>query len=244
MEVHTTKKFFHEFVKEIRKDIKRVGIITDKDGTILLDDSLRRILQDFNEKKLGAEIFLIANSGRTVQDMINCLQDESIPIEYFDYIIGDNGGMCLDVARRRIQYKHTIDENVVSKVVEMFLKLGGQLEDIRLADGRSIYAYPTEDVRKYYKGSKDIVFKEDILDLEGIDITKLTITGPHDLINRINKKIRESIKGYRTHVGKSSFPTKDRNNYRIDFTRNAYKRRGCKKVKRAIKIRYMHLSRK
>ena len=36
-------------------------------------------------------LHVIANSGRTVADMINCLKKENIPIDYFEYIIGDNG---------------------------------------------------------------------------------------------------------------------------------------------------------
>ena len=91
MEEHSQSKFLNQFIQMIRQDVKKVGIITDKDGTILLDDSLRQVLKDFKEKHLGVKIYLIANSGRTIQDMINCLEKENIPPNYFDYIIGDNG---------------------------------------------------------------------------------------------------------------------------------------------------------
>lgn len=224
MNEHNTIRFFNQFIKKIKQDVKNIGIVTDKDGTLLLDSSLREILQNFNEKNLGVNVYVIANSGRTVQDMINCLEQENIPTSYFNYIIGDNGGMCLDVRNNKQLYKHVMDSGVVLKVINKFIDMGGKSEDIRLSDGKNIFAYSSEDVKKYYKDRKDIVFTEDISDLDGIDITKLTLTGSHEQINAINKYIRENIKGYKTHIGKTFFPSKERNNYRVDFTRNAYKR--------------------
>ncbi len=223
MNEHNITRFFNQFLKTIKKDVKNIGIITDKDGTILLDDLLRETLQNFREKNLGVNVYLIANSGRTVQDMINCLEQEKIPTSYFDYIIGDNGGMCIDIKNNEQLYKHVMDRNVVRKVIDKFFNMGGNSEDIRLADGSNIYAYPSEDVKEYYKDRKGIAFKENISDLDEIDITKLTLTGSHEQINDINKYIRENVKGYKTHIGKTSFPNKERNNYRVDFTRNAYK---------------------
>lgn len=217
------ERFFNQFIKTVKQGINNIAIITDKDGTILLDDSLKKVLQKFRENNLGVNVYLIANSGRTVQDMINCLEQENIPTNYFDYIIGDNGGMCINVKNNEQLYKHVIDRTIVSKVIYEFIKRGGNFEDIRLADGKNIFAYPSEEVQEYYSGSKDVIFKKDMSDLNGIDITKLTLTGSHEQINEINKYIRENIKGYKTHMGKTFFPNKSRNNYRIDFTRNAYK---------------------
>ena len=57
-----------------------------------------------------------------------------------------------------------------------------------------------------------------MFNLEGIDITKLTIAGSNEQIIAMNKYIRENLKGYKTHMGKTSFPNKDKNNYRMDFT--------------------------
>jgi len=227
VEDHSITRFFNQLIKIIREDkTKSIGIITDKDGTLLFDDQLKKTLKNFSEKKLGAKFYLIANSGRTIQDMINCLEDEDIPVKYFDYIIGDNGGICLDVKHNKELYKHTMNKEVVKKVIDKFKEIGGDIKDIRFADGKKIYAYPSEDVKKYYEGSRDIEFREDILDLEGIDITKLTLASTHGKINKINKYIREEIKGYRSHIGKTSFPKKENDNYRLDFTRHAYKRTG------------------
>ena len=225
MEKHSTTRFFNQLIKESKKNIKNIGIITDKDGTILLNEELKKTLQDFREKNLGVNIYLIANSGRTVQDMINCLKEESIPIHYFDYIIGDNGAMCLDVQHKNLLYKNVMDKTIVSKVIEEFIKRGANFSQIRISDGRNIFAYESEKVKEYYKGKKDIVFKKNISDLENMDITKLTLSGSHEQIDEMNKFIRENIKGYKTHLGKTSFPTKSEDNYRLDFTRYAYKRR-------------------
>lgn len=223
MSEHTITRFFNQLLKTIKQDTKNIGIITDKDGTIILDDSLKKTLQNFREKNLGVNVYLIANSGRTVQDMLNCLEEESIPTDYFDYIIGDNGGMCIDVKNNEQLYKHVMDRNIVQKVIEEFFNIGGNSEDIRISDGSNIFAYPSEHVKKYYQNRKGIIYKEEISDIDGIDITKLALTGSHEQINKINKYIRENIKGYKTHMGKTSFPSNDRDNYRIDFTRNAYK---------------------
>ena len=154
--------------------------------------------------------------------MINCLKDEDIPTDYFDYIIGDNGGICLDVKNNKELFKHIMDKKVVEEVIAQFFKTGGTNENIRLADGENIFAYPSADVRRYYKESKGIIFKEDLEDLEDINITKLTITGSRKQIDKMNNYIRENIKGYKAHIGRTSFPNKSRDNYRLDFTRNEY----------------------
>lgn len=215
-------RFFNQFIRTIRKDIRNFGIIADKDGTLLLNNELRKVLEELKTKNLGLNIYIIANSGRTVSDMINCLKDEDIPTDYFDYIIGDNGGICLDVKNNKELFKHIMDKKVVEEVIAQFFKTGGTNENIRLADGENIFAYPSADVRRYYKESKGIIFKEDLEDLDDINITKLTITGSRKQIDKMNNYIRENIKGYKAHIGRTSFPNKSRDNYRLDFTRNEY----------------------
>lgn len=223
MEDYAMFKFFNQFIKNIKQGTKNIGIITDKDGTIIIDDSLKMTLKELRRKKLSANLHLIANSGRTVQDMINCLGEEDIPLDYFDYIVGDNGGMCVDIKRNKQLYKYTMNTEIVIKVINKFIEMGGNLEDIRLADGKNIFAYPSEDVKEYYKNAKDVVLKKNIMDLDNIDITKLTLVGSRDLIDELDKYLRENIKAYKTHIGKTTFPNKESNNYRLDFTRNAYK---------------------
>ncbi len=227
MNEYSIIRFFNQFIKTIKGGVKNFGIITDKDGTILLNDELRKILEELKNRNLGINIYVIANSGRTISDMVNCLKAENIPIDYFDYIVGDNGGMCLDVKNNEELFKHIMDKTIVEEVISEFIKLGGEYESIRLTDGKRIYAYPSSNVKKYYKDREGIEFKENITDLEGIDITKLTLTGPHELMDKLNTYIRENIKGYKTHMGKTSFPIKIDNRYRMDFTRKSYKRFSC-----------------
>lgn len=225
MEKYSVIGFLNQLIKEVKQDTTNIGIITDKDGTILLNDKLKQTLHDFKEKSLGVNTYIIANTGRTIKDMICCLEQENIPTNYFDYVIGDNGAMCLDVKANKQLYKHIIDKDVVLEVIKEFLKSGAESSQIRLADGENIFAYPTQMVKEYYKDNEDVVFKEDMLDLEGIDITKLTLAGSHEQISAINNYIKENLKGYKTHMGKTSFPNESQNNYRVDFTRDAYKRR-------------------
>lgn len=231
---HSTIKFFNQFIRTIKKDITSVGIFTDKDGTILLDDSLRETLKRFNEKNFGVHIYIIANSGRTVQNMINSLEEQNIPANYFDYIIGDNGGMCFDVKNNKQLYKNVMGREIVKKVIEKFIELGGETANIRLADGRNIYANSSETVRNYYKKSKDIVFKDDMLDLADIDITKLTLSGTHEQISEVDKFIKENIPHYRTHLGISKFPTKVDTTYRLDFTGEYTKGSASKQLKEEL----------
>ncbi len=100
MDEFSMRRFFNQFIFMLRKkDIKNIGIITDKDGTLLLNDELRAILEDIRNSELGVNIHVIANSGRTVADMINCLKKENIPIDYFEYIIGDNGRNVLQFTK-------------------------------------------------------------------------------------------------------------------------------------------------
>lgn len=241
MEQYNVVKFLNQFMKTVKQGSKNIGIITDKDGTLFLNYELKEALNNLRNKELGVNIYIIINSGRTVQDIINCLKQEKIPIDYFDYIIGDNGAMCIDAKNEKQLYKSVMERETVLKVIQKFIEIGGTLSNIRLSNGKNIFAYPSKKVKDYYKGDKDSIFKMDMLDLSGLDITKLTLTGPHEQIKEINEFIRENIKEYKTHMGKTLFPDRLENNYRLDFTRNAYKRRSCRRFKKTIVVRYMYL---
>lgn len=226
MNEYSMVRFFNQLIHTMKNNIKNIGIITDKDGTILLNDELRQVLENFKTKNLETNIYLIANSGRTVADMVNSLNKENIPLEYFDYIVGDNGGMCLDVKENTVLFKNVMEKVATKAVIDYFIENNGHKENIRLADGKNIYAYPKENIKKYYENTKDVVFTEDICDTENIDITKITFVGSHKQIEDLNKYIGENFKKYKTHIGRTTFPEKQQQNYRMDFTRYAYKRNG------------------
>ena len=228
MNEYSMVRFFNQFIYKLKTNIKNIGIITDKDGTILLNDELRQILENFKTKKMDINIYLIANSGRTVADMINSLKKENIPEEYFDYIVGDNGGMCLDVKSNKQLFKNVMDQDVIQKAISFFEQNGGTLENIRFADGKNIYAYSSEDVKKYYENTKDVIFTNNVDKTDEMDITKVTFTGDHNQIKKLNSYIEENFKEYKAHIGRTTFPKKEYENYRLDFTRNAHERNGIK----------------
>ena len=70
--------------------------------------------------------------------------------------------------------------------------------------------------------------------LDGIDITKLTLAGTHDQITRVKKYIEQNIKRGKTHLGQTSFPKKQDNNYRMDFTGEHTKGTAAKFIKKRI----------
>lgn len=218
-------KFFRQLEKTIDTgEVKKIGIITDKDGTIMIDEELKTILEEIKTKATDTEIHIVANTGRTVADMIECLKREKIPLHYFDYIIGDNGAICLDVKSKQELFKNNMNVDDINRVIKEFLEIGGKESDIRITDGKHIYASDTEAVRKYYKRSKNVVYVNNFNSLEDINITKLTLTGTHDKILLMKRFIEKSVKKGKTHLGQTSFPEQQDNNYRIDFTRRTYQR--------------------
>ena len=73
-------RFFNQLKKTInQRNIKSIGIITDKDGTIIINEELKTILQEIKSKRAQTDIHIIANTGRTVADMISALKKEKIP---------------------------------------------------------------------------------------------------------------------------------------------------------------------
>lgn len=236
--------FFRQLEKEIEAGkVKNLGIITDKDGTIIINEELREILKEIRTKSAQANIHIIANTGRTVADMIDCLKREKIPVQYFDYIIGDNGATCLDVKTKKELFKNKINIDDVKVVIEEFLELGGKISNIRLTDGEHIYAYDSEAVKNYYKKKKNVLYRKEFDSISDTDITKLTLTGTHDQIVAIKRFIGKNFKKGKTHLGQTTFPESKENNYRIDFTRRKHKRNGSKVCKTKIKLRYLYIFR-
>ena len=71
-------KFFRQLEKVINTGkVKNIGIITDKDGTIMINEELKNILEEIRTKSTETNIHIIANTGRTVADMLECLKRET-----------------------------------------------------------------------------------------------------------------------------------------------------------------------
>lgn len=145
--------------------------------------------------------------------------------------------MCFNSQNGEILYKRAINKKVAKEVIDKFIEFGGQLPDIRIANGENIFAYPTDEVKKYYENNKGVIYREDTDNLDDIDITKITLTGEHKLIERLNKYIRDNVRGYKTHMGATTFPCSKNNNYRLDFTRKPYKGKCFPRIKRRTKFR-------
>ena len=238
-------RFFNQLKKTInQRNIKSIGIITDKDGTIIINEELKTILQEIKSKRAQTDIHFIANTGRTVADMISALKKEKIPLKYFDYIIGDNGATCLDVKKNEEVFKNKMDVNDVNAVIEEFISKGGNIANIRLADGEHIYAYDLPEIREYYKKNKNVIFKQSFDDLEDMDITKLTLSGENRLILDIKGYIEKVLKKGKAHLGQTSFPQKKDNNYRVDFTRRKHKRNSSKICEKKREYRCVYIFRK
>ena len=77
-------RFFRQLEKLIDAgEVKNIGIITDKDGTIMIDKELKNILKEIRTKSTKADIHIIANTGRTVADMIECFEKRKYSITLF-----------------------------------------------------------------------------------------------------------------------------------------------------------------
>ena len=176
--------------------------------------------------------------------MISALKKEKIPLKYFDYIIGDNGATCLDVNKNEEVFKNKMDVNDVNAVIEEFISKGGNIANIRLADGEHIYAYDLPEIREYYKKNKNVIFKQSFDDLEDMDITKLTLSGENRLILDIKGYIEKVLKKGKAHLGQTSFPQKKDNNYRVDFTRRKHKRNSSKICEKKREYRCVYIFRK
>jgi hypothetical protein len=146
-------------------------------------------------------------------------------------------GMCFNSQNGKILYKREINKKIAKEVIDKFIEYGGKLPDIRIANGENIFAYPTDEVKKYYENNEGVIYKEDTDNLDDIDITKITLTGSHKLIERLNKYIRDNVRGYKTHMGATAFPSNKNNNYRLDFTRKSYKGKCFPGIKRKTRLR-------
>ena len=67
--------------------------------------------------------------------------------------------MCFDSQNGEILYKRAINKKVAKEVIDKFMEFGGQLPDIRIANGENIFAYPTEEVKKYYENNEGVIYR-------------------------------------------------------------------------------------
>ncbi len=192
--------------------------IFDLDGTLDLTDS-KLSVDICRMSKRG--ISFVTATGRTnsyVRD--TCKEHGIMPPRY---IIADNGGTIYDNKNGEYIKRTTLKTNTRRGVLEEFIRLGGNPEDIRYTDGEYVYAADAEDVEKYYEKETSVKHEEAEKLIQAIfdeksDITKVTLAGSRKLMKDIIKFIDENDIQCWTDIGATAFPRKARRNYRLDIT--------------------------
>ncbi len=188
-------------------------VCLDKDGTTdLTDPDLNTIFSLIKTTK--GEV--VITTGRTPADVIDEYRKHGIQVT--PYIIADNGAIIVHDGKTIL--KKTLEQEKVKGVLEEFVAQGGDLGLIRATDGERIYAADTPEVRAYYKDKDIVTFipKEQIVErLSGREeLTKITLAGSKELMDKMTK-YSEKI-GYWSDEGKTSFPTKEQGNIRLDIS--------------------------
>lgn len=191
--------------------------VFDLDGTLDLTDS-----------KLSAEILKLSQNGVdfvTATGRVNsyvmsmCRENNIIPPRF---IIGDNGGTIFDTRKREYLKRTTLPLHTRRLILEEYLRQGGRMRDLRYTDGENVYAANNEDVKDYYSKESIIEYRSDY-DLsdeilsESADITKITLAGNKKTMKHIKGFIKENGIKCWADIGKTKFPRKDRQNYRLDI---------------------------
>ena len=197
-------------VKEKRKRPKFI-IFTDKDGTLNLDDENLNSIFTLVTSMGG---MVIPITGRTVGDIQGELKRQKIKIP--EIIIGDNGAAIYSTKADQFLVKRVLEHDKVMKIVDEFIKDGGQRDFIRYTNGGTIYAQDCEAVRHYYRNNRAVVFCQDIYESisESESISKITLAGSNEQM----LKAAECANGldFWTDQDKTKFPAKEYNNQRLD----------------------------
>lgn len=192
--------------------------IFDLDGTMDLTDS--RITAKLLRMSKNGTMFVTA-TGRTNNYVKETCRRYSIMPPRF--IIADNGGTIYDNVEKRYIMKTTLPVETRRKILEEYLRLGGDLSDLRYTDGDSVFASKAEEVKRYYEKETIIEHKE-IGDLEKellgeeSDITKITLAGSKKIMQGVIKFIETEGINTWTDIGATKFPHRARKNYRLDIT--------------------------
>ena len=192
--------------------------IFDLDGTMDLTDS--RLTAKLLRMSKNGTMFVTA-TGRTNNYVKETCRKYAIMPPRF--IIADNGGTIYDNVEKRYIMRTTLPVETRRKILEEFLRLGGNLSELRYTDGERVFASKAEEVKEYYEKETIIEHREEeelqkeLLGEES-DITKITLAGSKKIMQGVIKFIEaERIKTW-TDIGVTKFPLKGRKNYRLDIT--------------------------
>lgn len=186
-------------------------IFTDKDGTL-----------NFEDKQLNHIFCLISNmgglvipiTGRTIGDIRSDFVQRKIKVP--EIIIGDNGANIYHEKSGRFVLQKVLEHEKVLAIVNYFIANGGNVEFIRYTNGGDIFASKDKEVKDYYKKSKAIKLYRDIYGglQKTQDITKLTLAGSQEMMQKTSKFAREL--DFWTDMDVTKFPKGNYHNYRLD----------------------------
>ena len=134
--------------------------IFDLDGTMDLTDS--KITAKLLRMSKNGTMFVTA-TGRTNNYVKETCRKYSIMPPRF--IIADNGGTIYDNVEKRYIMKTTLSVETRRKILGEYLRLGGDLSNLRYTNGDSVFASKAEEVKRYYEQETIIEYK-DIEELE------------------------------------------------------------------------------
>lgn len=221
--------------EKIKKYIKKPKFIifTDKDGTLNLEDEkLKPILRLI--KAMGGMVVPI--TGRTVGDIEEDFIKRGLDVS--ELIVGDNGAIVKHMPTEKVLLRKTLPIANSKKIVEEFLKLGGDSNLIRFTDGEKIYASNEPSVKKYYEETSTIEYDENIAHrIEKGDLTKITLTGTKEQMQKMAEIANKN--GFWTDMDKTKFPKRESGNYRLDIApKNISKGEAVRAISRILKPRF------
>lgn len=215
-DIRAMAQFIRQFVDDSQG---KICIFTDYDGTLTPSRRLKNALIRTKSKVIGnnqeKKFILIANTGRLPKDFVNQLNKEGIPPQLFNYKLGNNGATSPFG-------NESISKENIQKIIKKFIKIGGNIEDIRIISD-NIYAHNNDKSKKYYKDNTDINYFEDLEDMLRIirkgEIVKITLTSNQDIIDTLIKHIKEENIECATHKGNTRY-RREQEEYRkrVDIT--------------------------
>lgn len=196
-------------MEKIQRKRPQFIIFTDKDGTLNLKDKQLKNVFQFASLMNG---MIIPITGRTPGDIIEKLEKLNLPLP--EIVVGDNGAVIYSRKEKRIIDKKELPEKVVSKIISKYIKLGGNINYIRYTNGEEIFACDDTTVKQYYLDTDKVHFCKDITNPPK-EITKVTLSDSKEIMDELDKYVKRL--NCWTDGGSTSFPLKDKNNYRLDI---------------------------
>ncbi len=187
-------------------------VFLDKDGTTDLEDKKLNNIFDLVTAMGGMIIFV---TGRTVGDIENELKEKKIKLPKI--IVGDNGAVICYTKTNEFLEQKELEQEKITKIVDDFIKNGGNPDYIRFTNGMEVFASNHKEVAKYYRKNKSVKLCDDIYEKIKNEkhITKLVLSGPREQIKRASQFI-EGL-DYWTDRDTTKFPRKEYQNDRLDI---------------------------